>query len=229
VYLLALLAWIGSEGQSAAAPIPTLPTPALEVEVDFGAGTDFANLVDLRIDATFSGFDAGETMRIQAASVVGAIHLNHELRRVVAGLFFPADPAQGPLTTAAFSLANAPPPDLSPIPTLDEIESHGLSLFFFFGAGAPGEAELVSLEVSGFGPGRIPVTVEATTSLDPVAVPEPATFVLLGASALTLVAHTRRRRRATPGCREVVAVPRVAAIPLAANATTPRRATSAAP
>jgi hypothetical protein len=69
--LLALLASTMPVAQSAAAPIPTMPDPALEVDIAFGAGTDFANLDELRIDATFSGFDAGETLHVDAAIELG--------------------------------------------------------------------------------------------------------------------------------------------------------------
>lgn len=185
VWLLTLLSSLVSVPQSAAAPIGTAPT-ILEVEIDYGPGTDFANLFELRIDATFSGFDAGETMRVQSATVVGGIHLSHELRRLTGGLFVPADPLPGPLTTQRFAIINSS--------DLNDIEASGQTLFFFFTASVPGTAELVSLTFSGAAFGGSAVTVEATTSLDPVLVPEPATLWLLSAGAVALFACARRWR-----------------------------------
>jgi hypothetical protein len=110
---------------------------------------------------------------------------------VPGGILVPVDPLLGPLTTQQLVIRqNA---DLDAIELFDRLT---LFFFFFFEASDPGTAELVSLGFSGIGSGqRGPVPVEATTSLDPTALPEPATLPLLGAGVLALFAHARRRRQ----------------------------------
>jgi hypothetical protein len=184
---LGTLGWIVAAPPAAAAPIRTLPEPILQVEIHFGAGTDFTNLFELRFDATFSGFDAGETMQLAARAESGGLGVSLDLKRLVGGLFVDADPLPGPVTTQRFALFGD---DLDSIQLFDET-----ILSFFFDAALPGEAELVSLAVSGVRFGGAAVTVEATTSLDAaVALPEPGTLLLLGAGALAMLAHARHRR-----------------------------------